>query len=153
MKSIVPWFFALLLCSTAASAEEAMSVQAALDYQLPENTCSKPEFFVNGTDSGLPIQDSGRGDNHGYRDANLSDVDGDELEREARKEERWKKCLAEYKEGLLNDMERLKGSAQHGLTEAQAHAIVAHMVLIQDVYLSPDGLREPTAVAGGSGTR
>lgn len=40
-------------------------------------------------------------------------------------------------------MERLKSSAQHGLTEGQTHAILTNMALIQRVYLAPDGVMEP----------
>lgn len=121
-----------------------MSVQAALDYKVPENTCSKPEVVAGGANVSPPIQDaSSVSIFEGSSTASVSDVDSYERERQERKENRWNNCLAEYKNGLLNDMERLKGSAQHGLTQEQAHAIVANMALVQSVYLSPDGVLEP----------
>jgi hypothetical protein len=121
-----------------------MSVQAALDYQLPENTCSKPEIVTGGTNVVAPIQDpSSINVFQGSSTAVVSDIDSYERGRQERKEERWRKCLAKYKEGLLNDFERLRGSAQHGLTEEQAHAILTKMALVQRVYFDPDGILEP----------
>jgi hypothetical protein len=136
----------ILLASGLVLAEEPMSVEDALNYQLPENTCTPPEFIEDGTSSAAPVQDPGGVPYfQGSSTANISDTDYYERERQGRKENRWNNCLADYKDGLLQDMERLKSSAQHGLTEQQAHAIVAHMRLIQDTYLSPDG--EPPAPA------
>ncbi len=118
-----------------------MTIEDALSYRLPENPCTPPDVVSDGTNSSAPVQDpSGVPYFQGSSTATISDTDYYERERQGRKEKRWKKCLAEYKEGLLEDMERLKSSAQHGLTEAQAHAIVAHLVLIQDAYLSPNGI-------------
>ena len=129
----------LTVCITAA-AEEPMSVEAALNYRLPENPCIQPEVLTDGENVSAPVQDpSGVPYFQGSSTANISDTDYYERERLERKEKRWNSCLAEYKAGLLEDMERLKSSAVHGLTEEQAHAIVANMKLIQDVYLSPNG--------------
>ena len=144
MKSRLLWIALILLLPGLASGEEPMSVQAALDYQLPENTCSKPEIITDAASVSAPIQDaSSTTIFEGTSTASVSDIDHYERGRLERKEKRWRSCLAEYKSGLLDDMERLKGSAQHGLTEAQAHAIVANMALIQRVYLTPDGILEP----------
>ena len=130
----------LPVCSAAAASDEPMSVEAALNYQLPENPCLQPEVLADGENVSAPVQDpSGVPYFQGSSTANISDTDYYERERLERKEKRWKSCLADYKAGLLEDMERLKSSATHGLTEEQAYAIVAHMKLIQDVYLSPDG--------------
>ncbi len=49
-------------------------------------------------------------------------------------------------------MERLKGSAQHGLTQKQAHTIVTSMALIQRVYLTPDGVLDEAELAENSGS-
>jgi hypothetical protein len=138
---------AILLTSSAlAMAEEPMSVEAALNYELPEKPCTKPETLADGANVSAPIEDSsGVPYFQGSSTASISDTDYYERERLERKEKRWEKCLADYKAGLLEDMERLKSSATHGLTEAQALAIVAHMKQIQDVYLSPDGLSDQAA--------
>lgn len=131
----------LLLPSHLAYGEEPLSVQAALDYQLPENTCSKPEIISSGTNVAPPIQDpSSVSVFEGSSTAVVSNTDSYERGRQERKEKRWRKCLAEYKEGLLHDFERLRGSAQHGLTEEQARVILTNMALVQRVYLDPDGL-------------
>ena len=131
----------LLFASSLGLAEEPMSVEAALNYQLPANPCVETEQLADGVNSAAPVQDpSGVPFFQGSSTANISDTDYYERERLERKGKRYKKCLAEYKDGLLEDMERLKSSAQHGLTEDQAHAIVAHLLLIQETYLSPDGM-------------
>ena len=143
LKSFVLLAAVLLLLPGFAFAESPMSVQAALDYQVPENTCSKPTIFANEAVVAAPVQDpSSVSFFEGSNTANVSDTSSYDLERQARKEKRWEKCLAGYKEGLLEDMERLKGSAQHGLTQAQANTIVTNMVLIQRVYMTPDGVLE-----------
>lgn len=135
-----------LFCCLPLRAEEPMSVEDALNYQLPVNPCVEAEVIADGTNSTAPVQDpSGVPYFQGSSTATISDTDYYERERLGRKEKRWKKCLAEYKEGLLEDMERLKSSATHGLTEEQAYAILAHMKLIQDTYLSPNGM--PPAAA------
>ncbi len=46
MKSFVLLAAVLLLLPGLAFAESPMSVQAALDYQVPENTCSKPRIIT-----------------------------------------------------------------------------------------------------------
>ena len=125
-----------------------MSVQAALDYQVPENACSKPKIVADAATVAAPVQDpSSVSFFEGNNTISVSDLAGYERDRQARKGKRWRKCLAEYKEGLLDDMERLKSSAQHGLTQEQAHAILTNMALIQKVYLTPDGVLEEGALA------
>ena len=42
----------------------------------------------------------------------------------------------------MRGFELLRGSAQHGLTQQQANQILTKMALIQQVYLSPDGVPE-----------
>ncbi len=141
MNTQLSFILPLLLASNLALAEDPMSVEDALSYQLPANPCVEVELLTDGTNSSAPIQDpSGVPFFQGSSTANITDTDYYERERLERAEKRWRSCLAEYKEGLLEDMERLKGSAVHGLTEEQAHAIVAHLLLIQETYLSPNGL-------------
>lgn len=121
-----------------------MSVQAALDYQLPENTCSKPDVITGDANVVAPIQDpSSVSLFESSSTVVVSEVDSYERGRQERKEKRWRKCLAKYKQGLLDDFERLNSSAQHGLTEEQAHTILTHMALVQSVFLTPDGVLEP----------
>ena len=148
MKTHLTAALATCLISGLVSAEEPMSVEDALNYQMPLHDCTQPEFVDDGTNSAAPVQDpSGVPFFQGSSTANISDTDYYERERQSRKEVRYRKCLTEYKEGLLDDMARLKGSAQHGLTEDQAHAIVAHLLLIQETYMSPDGTPPPGGVS------
>ena len=39
---------------------------------------------------------------------------------------------------LLEDMEELKSSAKHGLTQTQADLILANMAAIQQAYMAPE---------------
>ena len=55
-----------------------------------------------------------------------------------RKVARWKSCTKEYKSGLLEDMDELKASAQHGLTQPQANIILANLANIQQAYMAPE---------------
>ena len=128
-----------------------MSVEEAVNYQLPENLCSKPEVIVSGSEDAPLVQDPANPPLvQGSNTANIAEMDTAERKRHERKEKRWRKCLAKYKQDLLEDMERLKSSAQHGLTQQQANAILTNMALIQRVYLSPDGTLEPAENAGSS---
>ena len=68
----------------------------------------------------------------------MSDVDSYTRKRQERKLTRWKKCTKEYKSALLEDMEELKSSAQHGLTKPQADLILANMAAIQQAYMAPE---------------
>ena len=148
MKTQLTAALAACLISGPLSAEAPMSVDDALNYQMPLHDCTPPEFIDDGTTSAAPVQDpSGVPFFQGSSTANISDTDYYERERQGRKEVRYNKCLADYKENLLEDMERLKSSAQHGLSEDQAHAIVAHLLLIQETYMSPDGTPPPGGVS------
>jgi len=69
----------------------------------------------------------------------VTDVDSYAINRYERKEKRWEKCVDRYKKTLLEDLERLKGSAQYGLTQDQANQILEHMAMLQQVYLSDGG--------------
>ena len=75
----------------------------------------------------------------------MTDVDSYTIKRYERKKKRWEKCVDQYKSKLMKDFERLKNSAQHGLTQDQADQILANMATIQQVYLSPEGLDEEAA--------
>lgn len=108
-------------------------VQKALDYSLPELTCSKPDLPGASKDVIDPATGA----------VNRADVDSYTLGRFERAEKRWKKCVTKYKKGLMQDFERLKSSASHGLTQEQANAIMANMKRIQEAVVSPTG--EPTS--------
>ena len=129
------WVLAALLTANLIQAESHLhkEVVAALGWELPTNECSKPRLMA---------QSSNVVDGKGARE--ITDVDSYTIERYNRKEKRWQKCLNKYKERLMKDFERLKGSAQHGLTQQQANQILTKMALIQQVYMSHDGLPEET---------
>ncbi|MEO1931544.1 MAG: hypothetical protein ABGX41_06560 [Pseudohongiella sp.] len=141
MKALRFYGFLILLIPAISMAETHPNVQAALDYQLPENACgAKPKSFESAGEAiGTPIQASSSSvifEGSGAEE--MSDVDGYTRKRLERKMARWKKCTKEYKSGLLEDMEELKASAQHGLTPEQANIILANLANIQQVYMAPE---------------
>ena len=77
----------------------------------------------------------------------MTDVDSHTIKRYERKQKRWEKCIEKYKSELMIEFARLKDSAQHGLTRAQADIILANMAKIQQVYLSPEGLPDKKAAS------
>ncbi len=133
----------ILLAPWLAHGEVHKAVQAALDYEVPENTCKKPKTNFSETSVTAPPQDAGSASFfEGSSASNVSDTDSYTRNRAARKEKRWKSCVDKYKKGLLADMETLKSSAQYGLTQAQANTILGKMAAIQAVYMSPEGVLE-----------
>ncbi|HIE86029.1 MAG TPA: hypothetical protein EYP91_04150 [Gammaproteobacteria bacterium] len=141
MKALRFYGFLILLIPAISMAETHPNVQAALDYQLPENACgAKPKSFESAGEAiGTPIQASSSSvifEGSGAEE--MSDVDGYTRKRLERKMARWKKCTKEYKSGLLEDMEELKACAQHGLTPEQANIILANLANIQQVYMAPE---------------
>ena len=131
----------ILLMPVLSFAETHPAVNAALDYQLPENTCrTKPKSFESSGEAiGKPVQASGAlnvFEGSGAED--MSDVDSYTRKRQERKLARWQKCTNEYKSALLEDMEELKSSAKHGLTQTQADLILANMAAIQHAYMAPE---------------
>ncbi len=131
MHNLLKFTYAsLILAPTIGfSAEVHPEVQKALDYSLPELTCTQPHLPGSSKD----IVDPATGA------VNRADVDSYTLGRFERAEKRWKKCVTKYKKGLMKDFERLKSSASHGLTQAQANAIMANMKQIQQAMVSPTG--------------
>tara|TARA_Y100001934_G_C12311553_1_gene755193 strand:+ start:1104 stop:1550 length:447 start_codon:yes stop_codon:yes gene_type:complete len=123
-RSKLAWILLGVLPAVPAFAEDNIheEVAAALEWRLPANECSKPNNFEH--------------------PSNL--VDGEvgsyPVERHKLKVRRWQECLETYRERLMRDFELLKGSVRHGLTHQQANQILTKMALIQEVYLSPDGL-------------
>lgn len=108
-------------------------VEKAVKYTLPEMTCAKPELPGASKD----VVDPATGN------VQRADVDSYTLGRFERAEKRWKKCLTKYKAGLMEDFERLKSSASHGLNQTQATKIMGNMKTIQSAVVSPTG--EPEA--------
>jgi hypothetical protein len=134
----------VLFLPTVSNAETHSEVQAAMDYELPENTCVKPRRFVRTTEVlGAPLPDTGAVQIfQGSGADEVTDMDSNTINRLKRKEDRWNKCVKEFKDGLLVDMEKLKASAQHGLNQDQANIILGNMAQIQKVYMTPEGVLE-----------
>lgn len=130
---------ALAVYSSSALATEAPrthpKVQQALDWELPVNGCKQPRSV------GTVTKVNNEGADSGAR----ADVDSYTLDRYKRKKKRWLKCVDQYKDGLRADFETLRGSAQHGLTQAQANKIMSKMKLIQSIIMTEDG--QPPATA------
>jgi hypothetical protein len=143
MKTPVIFFIFLMLGPTTVIAETHEKVEAALNYQTPENTCEKPTKFANTDTRTAPQQSAGSSDYFsGSSTASTSDTDSYTIRRLEKKEEKWRKCVDQYKSTLLEDMQTLKSSAQFGLTQEQADMIVAKMLAIQNIYITPDGVLE-----------
>jgi|TARA_B110000967_G_C18731270_1_gene482701 hypothetical protein len=141
MKSLRFFSILILLIPALTFAETHPNVKAALDYQLPVNACdTKPKSFEASAEViGAPIQDSSSTSVfEGAGAEEMSDVDSYTRKRQERKVARWKNCTKEYKRGLLIDMEELKASAQHGLTQPQANIILANLAAIQQAYMAPE---------------
>ncbi len=147
MKFPIITLTVLVLAPWSVFAETPKPVQAALDYQLPENTCTKPRIIASESTVLAPAQDGGGGGSNFFQGSNtgdVSDIDGYSRKRIERKEKRWRKCVATYKADLLDDMQQLKGSASHGVTQEQADSILKNMALIQQVYMTSEGVLEST---------
>ena len=116
-----------------AEAETHARVQEALDWELPVNECERPNMVAR---SSNVVDGSG--------DREVTDVDSHTIRRYERKLNRFESCLGEYKQALLDDIDKMKDCAQYGLTRAQADIILGKMALMQKVYLSADGRIEET---------
>jgi len=107
-------------------------VQAALDYNIPLNSCKKPKTFGKMTSV---IDSEGQGA------ITQSDVDSYTMKRLKRKEKRWQSCVEKYKKELLKDLAELRNSAQYGLTQEQANIILGKMADIQSVVMSANAIK------------
>ena len=105
-------------------------VREALAWTLPVNACKKPK---------PPGQRKAIFDNDGVSREEW-DVDYYTLKRYKRKEQRWEKCVDDYKNGLKKDFHTLRNSASYGLTQIQANTILGKMKIIQTVMESAEGL-------------
>ena len=122
----------LMVAPGLVVAETHKKVQAALDYEIPENKCKKPKKFATTKSvTNAPAASSGSVDVFsGGGGAESSDTDSYTINRLKKKEKNWRKCVAKYKENLLQDMDQLKNSAQYGLTQEQANTIAGNMLAI-----------------------
>ena len=151
MKSLVLMACLLLALPGLVLGETHKDVQAALDYELRENTCSKPKVITADTAVNAPVQAAGSTAFFvGSSTTVVTNVDSYTRGRQERKERRWRSCVARYKADLLDDMEELKSSARHGISREQANTILTNMAMIQQVYMTPDGVLEQEEVAGNS---
>ena len=131
MIKVLALFPLLLIWPQDSSAEQPLhpDIAAALDWSLPENECVQPKMVA---------RSSNIVDGDGSRE--ITDVDNYTIRRYEKKQKRWQKCVNRYKKSLMEDFTKLKDSAQHGLTQDQANAILAKLALIQSVYLTEDAL-------------
>jgi len=109
----------------AANATTHEKVQSALDWQLPDIECAKPET----RGKRFAVVDS-------TGDRAQTDVDSYTLGRQERKMKRYNTCVTAYKQVLNDDFESLKNCAQYGLTKHQATIILGKMKLIQTTMVS-----------------
>ena len=117
----------LLVLSAGVFADVHPEVQRSLGYQLPASDCGD-EPTLRGVST--------------FRDnaekAAQTDVDHYTRKRHERRHKRWSKCNDKYRDGLMKDFNRLKDSAQHGMTQEQAQVVLGHMKSIQDVLRPPE---------------
>ena len=133
MKASIVTGALLLSASYTFAADIHPKVQAALDWELPANTCGDKPIVPGGKSTNL-VDENGVSRQY--------DVDHKTLERIARQAKRWHNCTSRYKNNLLADFETLKNSATHGITKEQADLILGKMSLIQAVYLTPGATPE-----------
>jgi hypothetical protein len=137
-----------LLCATFlitlphnSSAETHEAVQAALDWELPLNSCKKPRS--TGQEEGVVahggvISHAPTGTTEGSLSTpTVFGIDHYKIDQYERKKKRWETCVTNYKSNLLDQFEVMKSSAQYGLTEQQAETILGKFAQIQAAVLSP----------------
>jgi len=135
----------LLLCmSHTLDADISKEVQAALDWQLPINSCKKPKAvghlrtsIING---GYMTHSRSNTTEKGGGILLVHDVDHYTIGRYQRQKKRYQSCVRKYKSALLVSFESLKASAQYGLTEPQARHILQKLAQVQSTILSPEGV-------------
>lgn len=150
----------LVSLSTSVSAETHTKVQAALNWQLPVNPCSKPKPLVNHqqvvTESGTYFQAPLSSTSRSATKVAISDIDHYQLDRYKRKNKRWENCVKTYKSELLEEFAILMDSARYGMTKQQAEAILSKLANIQAVIVSPEGkstvAENPTIMAQSDAT-
>ncbi len=134
----------LVALSSSTSAKTHELVQAALDWQLPLNKCSKPRTIISHrrvvAAGGTYFQAPSTATRRGAGTATISDIDHYQINRFERKKKRWEACVRNYKSALLEHFETLKNSATYGLTKEQAEIILGKLAQLQAAVESPDGI-------------
>ena len=105
------------------------AAEYALTWSLPDNQCEPPAAFRGLTlinEEG--VEDTLRKLNPGQK--RLAD----------KKKKKYDSCIVDYKTHLIAELETLKNSARHGLTQDQAKTILTKMAFIQQVIESPMAL-------------
>ena len=126
------WALVLVVPVVSFAAETHEKVQAALDYNIPFNSCKKPKTLAR---IAAIIDSDGQGG------VAQSDVDSYTMNRLKRKQKRWQSCVKKYKQELLKDLAVLRDCAQYGLTREQPKSILGKMADIQSVVMSVDGIK------------
>ena len=110
MKLMTILFCLVLLPLTAIAEDLHPEVQAALDWQIQPTQCNPPIIKRSNIVTGT--------------------------ERRIKKaQKKYKKCIDNYIDGLLEDYSKMMGVAKHGLTQQQADIIMGHLKLIQSVLV------------------
>ena len=109
-----------LLALATARGETHPEVARALAWTLPAHHCETPEF-------------QGREE---------SDVAKRRFEKAVK---RFRGCIEDYKTDLLAEHRRMMQVARHGLTQAQATAILTHLKTIQTAIETPATVVLPSA--------
>ena len=140
----LPFTLLLAFFAFGASAEVYEEVQEALNWQLPLNTCKNPKeirHLQNIDANGGYISHSPTNTTEESGGApTVYGVDHYKIDRYQRKKKRWESCISNYKSELLVSFEKLKSSAQFGLTKPQANTILGKLAQIQAIVLSPNGV-------------
>ncbi|MCB1691698.1 MAG: hypothetical protein KDI19_02975 [Pseudomonadales bacterium] len=126
------------LLTLPAAAEQSIhpKVQEALAWELPDNPCEPPD--LKGAERDVLEADGA---------VRRFDVDTNKLTHYKLKTKRWRRCVMDYKQGLIDEFGKLKDSAQYGLTQEQANTILSKMATIQAVVESPTGQLEEAGEA------
>ena len=112
------------------SAKLHPKIQAALTWEVPANKCGDTPQ-LKGASSDLAEIVNGQEIQRSY------DIDYNTLSRHTRRKNRWIKCTTQYNQNIVDSIEMLRSSAQHGLTKAQANQILQKMADAQAVLTAP----------------
>lgn len=132
LRSLTLGSLLLAASMTNAQAAEAVSakvhpkVQAALTWEVPAHSCGDHSKLKGGAPDFAEIV-AGQEIKRSY------DIDTNTLSRHTRRKNRWVKCMTQYNQSIVDSIEMLRSSAQHGLTETQAKQILQKMVDAQSV--------------------
>jgi hypothetical protein len=108
MKSLSIMLLALLQPTVGLTQEIHPDVQAAVDWQLPENDCEPPRV----------------------KQSHVTTGQEQKLKRATKK---YEKCMSQYSAILAEDQQKMMDSAAHGLTQIQANTIMGHLTVILNI--------------------